>query len=173
MNKLEGYYLLALVNSEITRGIITERQYNSYYFLYSIYFSGMSFPKNKPTSRCVELFCQKSCLCITKMPFKVFGSVSFPEYLHYLFPPSLPPFFLQQIFIEPAINLVLKGYRPYLCHYRSLRYSKCHVWMKSPLLPSTFPINANEECSWKDTALDSGSMSSHNWPPFTHVLPAV
>lgn len=32
MNKLEGYYLLALVNSEITEGIITG-EYNSCYFV--------------------------------------------------------------------------------------------------------------------------------------------
>lgn len=75
INKLEGYYLLVLVNSEITKGIITEREYNSYCFLYSI-FSRISFPKSKPTSRCVELLCQKSCLCTTKMPFKVFRLLS-------------------------------------------------------------------------------------------------
>lgn len=55
MNKLTGYYLLALVNSEITEGIITG-QYNSYYFLHLL-FSRISFSKNKPTSRCVELLC--------------------------------------------------------------------------------------------------------------------
>lgn len=75
MNKLEGYYLLAWVNSAITDRIITEREYNSYYLSYSAFFK-ISFPNNKPTSRCVELVCQKSCLCITKMPFKVFNSLS-------------------------------------------------------------------------------------------------
>lgn len=63
---------MALVNGEITEGIITEGEYNSYYFVYSI-LSRISFPKSKPTSRCVELLHQKSCRCITKMPFKVFS----------------------------------------------------------------------------------------------------
>lgn len=65
---------MALVNSEITEGIITEGEYNLYYFVYSI-LSRISFPKRKPASRCVELLHQKSCLCITKMPFKIFSTL--------------------------------------------------------------------------------------------------
>lgn len=88
MNKLEVYYLLALVNSEITERTITERKYNSYSFLYPI-FSRISFPTSKPASRCVELLCQKSCLWITKMPFKVFSPLSPRVWAFYAFVPFL------------------------------------------------------------------------------------
>lgn len=84
MNKLEGYCLLALVNGEITEGIITEGEYNSYYFLDSV-LSRISFPKSKPTSRCVELLRQKSCLCVTKMPLKVFSTLFSLGWAIYIF----------------------------------------------------------------------------------------
>lgn len=70
------------------------------------------------------------------------------------------------MFIEPVINLVVREADPALglrgaCEIAASQWShpSCHQ-------PShRMPI----ECSWKDMAHDSGSMSSHNWPPFTHV----
>lgn len=48
MNKLEGCYLLVLVNTEITEGAITKRVYNSYFFQLNLF---QDFISQKQTNK--------------------------------------------------------------------------------------------------------------------------
>lgn len=58
MNKLEGCYLLVLVNTEITERP-SQKESIIHTFSSSI-FSRILFPKSKPTSKCIEFLYQKN-----------------------------------------------------------------------------------------------------------------